>query len=86
MNGGLDEVKMRVDPVFGLHVPTACEGVPDGLWDVRSTWSDPEAYDRAALDLAHRFENNFKKFEESATDDMKRGALCVSEEPSVLKS
>jgi phosphoenolpyruvate carboxykinase (ATP) len=86
MNGGLDEVKMRVDPVFGLHVPTACEGVPDGLWDVRSTWSDPEAYDRVALNLAHRFENNFKKFEESATDEMKRGALCVSEEPSVLKS
>ena len=85
INGGLDGVEMRVDPVFGLQVPASCEGVPDRVWDVRSTWSNPEAYDRAALDLAQRFENNFKKFAESATDDMKRGALRVSEVTGVLK-
>lgn len=85
INGGLDGVEMRVDPVFGLQVPASCEGVPDGVWDVRSTWSNPEAYDRAALDLAQRFENNFKKFADTATDDMKRGALRVSEVTGVLK-
>ena len=85
INGGLDGVEMRVDPVFGLQVPASCEGVPHGVWDVRSTWSNPEAYDRAALDLAQRFESNFEKFADSATDDMKRGALRVSEVTGVLK-
>ena len=44
-----------------------------------------EALPHQVLDLAQRFENNFKKFAESATDDMKRGALRVSEVTGVLK-
>jgi len=66
-----------------LEVPTACEGVPDEVWDVRSTWFDANAYDEAANDLAHRFANNFDKFEAQATEEMKAGAPVVSSSQNV---
>ena len=74
LGGALDDVPMMEHPVFGLRVPTSCNGVPDNLWDVRSTWEDQEAYDAAAQDLAKRFESNFAQFEAAASDDMKAGA------------
>ena len=74
LEGKLDQVDMVEHPVFGLHVPTSCEGVPSDIWDVRSTWENPNAYDEAALDLAQRFAANFESFASQATEEMKAGA------------
>ena len=74
LEGKLDHVDMVEHPVFGLHVPTSCEGVPSDIWDVRSTWENPNAYDEAALDLAQRFAANFESFASQATEEMKAGA------------
>lgn len=62
LSGQLDKVEYRTDPVFGLHVPTECPGVPAHLLNPRGTWADPTAYDRAARELADRFIANFKNF------------------------
>lgn len=78
LEGRFDDVPTTTHPVFGLEVPTACEGVPDEVWDVRSTWSDAEAYDEAANDLAQRFADNFTKFEAQATEEMRAGAPVVT--------
>ena len=78
LRGELDDVPTNQHPVFNLDVPTACEGVPSSLWDVRSTWANVEAYDAAAEDLASRFAANFAKFAEHATEEMKAGAPRVS--------
>ena len=64
--------------MFKLEVPIECEGVPNDLWDVKSTWQDASAYDVAANDLAARFSDNFTKFEEAATAEMKAGAPRVA--------
>ena len=77
LGGALDDVPMEEHPVFGLNVPTSCDGVPDNLWDVRGTWDDQGAYDLAAQNLAQRFEANFAQFEAAASDDMKAGAPRV---------
>src|SRR5207249_5067061 len=52
---GLDDVEYRVDPIFGFDVPVSVPGVDPALLDPRSTWSDPERYDRKARELARRF-------------------------------
>ena len=78
LRGELDDIPTNQHPVFNLDVPTACEGVPSSLWDVRSTWADLEAYDAAAEDLASRFASNFVQFAEHATEEMKAGAPRVS--------
>jgi phosphoenolpyruvate carboxykinase (ATP) len=61
--GELDGVECREDPVFGFQVPLEVPGVHSKLLDPRSTWADPEAYDRKARDLARLFTENFEKFE-----------------------
>ncbi len=48
LEGGLTKVEYERDPVFGLEVPTACEGVPGEILQPRNTWGDPEAYDAKA--------------------------------------
>jgi phosphoenolpyruvate carboxykinase (ATP) len=62
----LDSVEYRVDPIFGFEVPVSVPGVDTALLDPRSTWRDPEAYDRKARELARMFRDNFAKFAESA--------------------
>ena len=37
-------------------------GVDPALLDPRSTWNDPDAYDRKARELARMFRDNFEKF------------------------
>jgi phosphoenolpyruvate carboxykinase (ATP) len=53
---------MRLDPLFGLSVPLAVEGVDPALLDPRRTWADPLAYDASAQKLLALFEQNFRKF------------------------
>jgi phosphoenolpyruvate carboxykinase (ATP) len=40
------------------------------LLDPRSTWSDQDAYDRKARELARMFRDNFEKFADSAGPDV----------------
>jgi phosphoenolpyruvate carboxykinase (ATP) len=61
LSGELDDAEMRVDPVFGIEVPTAVPGVDTALLDPRSTWADPAAYDAKAHELATMFRANFEK-------------------------
>ena len=63
---GLRSVEYRTDPTFGFEVPVSVPGVDAGLLDPRSTWRDPDAYDRKARELARMFRDNFEKFAESA--------------------
>jgi len=62
LSGALDGVEYRTDPVFGFEVPVEVPHVDPRLLDPRSTWTDPEAYDRKAAELAGMFRENFAKF------------------------
>jgi phosphoenolpyruvate carboxykinase (ATP) len=64
LSGALDSVAVRTDPVFGLAVPTAIEGVPANVLDARGTWKDGAAYDAQAKKLAEMFKANIGKFGE----------------------
>src|SRR5205814_8408048 len=46
LSGELDKAAFRGDEVFGFEVPVEVPGVEAKLLDPRSTWSEPEAYDR----------------------------------------
>jgi phosphoenolpyruvate carboxykinase (ATP) len=70
LEDGLRSVPYRVDPVFGFEVPVSVPGVEDELLDPRSTWRDPEAYDRKARELARMFRDNFEQFAQAAGADV----------------
>jgi phosphoenolpyruvate carboxykinase (ATP) len=66
LDGELDGVEYREDPVFGIEVPVEIPDVDAALLDPRLTWSDPEAYDRKARELARMFRDNFEQFADEA--------------------
>ncbi len=70
LKGELEEVPHRRDPWFGLSVPLSCPGVPQGVLDPRSTWSDVRAYDARARALAMSFAENFTQFEPLVTSEV----------------
>ena len=55
-----------LDDLLGFEVPVSVPGVDTALLDPRSTWRDPDAYDRKARELARMFRDNVAKFAESA--------------------
>ncbi len=74
LSGKLDEIPTAVDPVFGLHVPVHCPGVPDKLLTPRLTWNDPVAYDENAQKLAEMFVENFHQFTDVVDSEVLRGS------------
>jgi phosphoenolpyruvate carboxykinase (ATP) len=71
LGGSLDAVETRTDPVFGIAVPTEVAHVPTDLLDPRATWSDPEAYDAQAHKLADMFRENFARYADGVSDEVK---------------
>lgn len=74
LNGELNDVPLVRDPIFGLQVPTSCEGVPDEVLTPRNTWEDKEAYDAKALYLAKQFVENFSQFNDFVSEEIKNAA------------
>ncbi len=70
LDGSLADVPTRLDPNFGVAVPTACPDVPASFLDPRLTWADPDAYDRAAMKLASMFRENFAAYADGVDPDI----------------
>ena len=62
--GDLDDAEFREDPIFGLAVPLAIEGVPTEILTPRDTWDDKDAFDAQARKLAAMFQDNFVTYAE----------------------
>ncbi len=62
LSGQLAKVAFAPDPIFGLHVPAECPGVPKEILQPRNAWKDPQAYDAKARQLAALFEENIKTY------------------------
>jgi phosphoenolpyruvate carboxykinase (ATP) len=60
LNGKLNRVEYKKDPVFGFDVPTTCEGVPSDILDPAGTWPSRDEYFKKYDALAARFIENFK--------------------------
>ncbi len=70
LDGRLNDVSFKKDPIFGFEVPTTCPNVPDEVLDPASSWHDKKEYDRRYKDLAMRFIQNFGKFMDGTPRDV----------------
>ena len=70
INGSLEGVEMRIDPLFSFQVPAQAPSVPSEILDPRNTWSDPEAYDAQAKKLAELFRENFIQFQDKTPTEV----------------
>jgi phosphoenolpyruvate carboxykinase (ATP) len=64
LRGKLDDVPVKQDPVFGFDVPANCPDVPDDVLEPSASWPSKKEYDKKYRQLAGRFVENFKKFED----------------------
>ncbi|WP_108244483.1 phosphoenolpyruvate carboxykinase (ATP) [Muricauda brasiliensis] len=65
--------KYHIHSVFGVAQPRECPGVPTKVLSPRATWNDDGAYYKTAFKLTNAFRENFKKFEEHASEEIRRG-------------
>lgn len=77
LDGQLDDVAFERDPVFGLYVPQGCPNVPTEVLNPRNTWDDKDAYDAKAAELAKAFHQNFEKFADGVTEEIRDAGPLV---------
>lgn len=70
LNGALDAVAYKSDPVFGMEIPVSCPGIPTALLHPRKTWDDEKTYDLQAKKLGQMFVQNFEKFRKYVSADV----------------
>ncbi|WP_103665136.1 phosphoenolpyruvate carboxykinase [Gracilimonas amylolytica] len=70
IEGNLDDVEFKTDPIFGLSIPQHVEGVPDSVLNPRDTWENAGAYDSKAKKLAKMFIDNFEQFADEASEEL----------------
>jgi phosphoenolpyruvate carboxykinase (ATP) len=51
-------------------MPTECPDVPAEVLDPSSSWSNSDEYDKKYKQLAQRFVENFKKFEDGTSKEV----------------
>ena len=70
LEGSLMKVDHATDPVFGFSVPLQCDGVPAEILSPGESWADKEVYMQRYKELAARFIENFKKFEDGCPKEI----------------
>jgi phosphoenolpyruvate carboxykinase (ATP) len=80
LNGLLDDVPTRTDPIFNVEVPTSVPDVPSEVLDPRATWQDKAAYDAQAHTLARMFALNFAAYADGVPPSVRTAGPTVIEE------
>lgn len=71
IEGHLHDVEFSEEPIFGLSIPGKIPGVPSEILNPRNTWSNKEAYDKKASQLAAMFTKNFEQFDKQAANKIR---------------
>jgi phosphoenolpyruvate carboxykinase (ATP) len=78
LEGELNHVPMTPHPIFKMMMPRSCPRVPPEFLDPRGMWGNPDAYDRAALDLSRQFNQNFEKFSNISPEIAEAGPVALA--------
>ena len=79
LEGKLENAEFVQHPIFGLFMPTECEGVPSEMLDPMNTWLQKGAYVSKSIQLAHSFHLNFEKFASQASKQILEGGPLIDE-------
>ena len=70
LNNDLDNVEYETHPIFGLNIPVLCPNVPSSILNPKNTWKNKEEYDKKANFLSFKFNENFKKYKNFASNEI----------------
>jgi phosphoenolpyruvate carboxykinase (ATP) len=77
INGELEKVDYEEHPIFKVLVPKSCPNVPTEILNPENTWENKDEYKKFALELAKKFNENFKKFNDVSEDIKNAGPNCI---------
>jgi phosphoenolpyruvate carboxykinase (ATP) len=72
-DGSLEKAQYETLPIFNLRYPTTIRGVDPNILNPRQSWSNKGEYDESLKKVAGMFQKNFKKFENDASEQVKKG-------------
>lgn len=78
LKGELDSISYTPTKVFGVAIPNIVPGVPTEILTPRNTWTDKDAFDRKANELAAAFVKNFEKYADFANEEIMAGAPRIA--------
>ncbi|WP_022850526.1 phosphoenolpyruvate carboxykinase (ATP) [Limisalsivibrio acetivorans] len=73
LSGELASGKFTTDPEFGFGIPEHISGVPEEALDPSNGWSSRADYDAKLKELAGKFAENIKRFEEGMDPEILKG-------------
>jgi phosphoenolpyruvate carboxykinase (ATP) len=73
----LNDVSYTRDPIFGFEVPNHCPDVPDDVLNPSLAWPSEKEYTTRYHDLAARFIDNFRKFEDQTDAAIKASGPII---------
>jgi len=77
IDGSLEAVNKdnyHIHSVFGVMQPRLCPNVPTSLLSPRKTWKNDDGFYKTAYKLSKSFIDNFKQFEDYASEELLSGA------------
>lgn len=74
LEGLMVNAEFEEHPIFGMLMPKTCSGVPAHILNPRNTWTDKDAYDNKALQLAEKFVANFEKYASGVSEEILKSA------------
>ncbi|WP_423908230.1 phosphoenolpyruvate carboxykinase (ATP) [Candidatus Spongiihabitans sp.] len=79
LNGSIKQASFNIIPYFGLAVPETLAGADTDILDPRQTYANPKEWAEKAKTLAGLFEENFRKYEDTAAGKaLVAAGPCVS--------
>lgn len=73
-NGSLNSAEYETLPIFNLKYPTSLPGIDSRMLNPKDTWRNKEEYNMYARKVAEMFTQNFERFADDASEEVKKGA------------
>ncbi|KAJ3200191.1 hypothetical protein HDU83_004629 [Entophlyctis luteolus] len=71
-SGELEKAEYETYPVFNLHIPKTCTGVPSAVLNPKSSWlGSPESFNETTQKLAKLFVKNFASYADKAEESVR---------------
>ena len=69
-DGSLLGAEFETDPIFGLAVPNAVNGVDPAILNPKNTWANKDEFDATAKKLSQAFRDNFESYADVASEEL----------------
>ena len=76
-NGSLNNASFETLPIFNLRYPTSLPGIESRMLNPKESWRNKEEYNMYARKVAEMFAQNFERFADDASAEVKKGAPCL---------